>query len=113
MNVCQLIPPIAEPNSRLLATLAEESCQTMRGALDDHASEWCTAAFHLRHGEAMDDIIERAPSQHVGRIVLGVRRESHLGQHLHTSFAYQLLAKTTCPVLSVPPFAEFRPGPAA
>jgi nucleotide-binding universal stress UspA family protein len=49
----------------------------------------------------LDEIIKRAQSQSAGLIVLGTHTESQLGRHLHTSFAYQLLAKATCPVVSV------------
>jgi len=35
-------------------------------------------------------------------IVLGVQPISYLGRHLHTSFAYRLLANAPCPILTVP-----------
>jgi nucleotide-binding universal stress UspA family protein len=49
----------------------------------------------------LDEIIARAQNQSAGLIVLGVHTESQLGRRLHTSFAYQLLAKAACPVLSI------------
>ena len=49
----------------------------------------------------IDEIIDRAQSHSAGLIVLGAHTESQLGRHLHTSFAYHLLAKATCPVVSI------------
>ena len=101
IEVCQLLPVIAKSNERLRKELADEYCKDMALALGESDSERCLPAFQLEHGMEIDQIIERAESQHAGLIVLGVRTASQLGRHLHTSFAYQLLAKATCPVLSV------------
>ena len=101
IEVCQLLPTVAEHNQRLQAELADEYCKTMKSALGDRSPEWCVPTFHLERGMEVDQLIERAQSQHAGLIVLGVHTESQLGRHLHTSFAYHLLARATCPVLSV------------
>ncbi len=101
IEVCQLLPAVAEHNQRLQAELAEEYCKIMKTTIGDRSPEWCVPTFHLKHGMEVDQLIERAQSQHAGLIVLGVHTESHLGLHLHTSFAYHLLARATCPVLSV------------
>jgi nucleotide-binding universal stress UspA family protein len=61
----------------------------------------------------VDQILDRAQSQNAGLIVLGVRTESQLGRHLHTSFAYHLLARATCPVLSVRNQDALSPRPGA
>ncbi|HEY5215151.1 MAG TPA: universal stress protein [Acidobacteriaceae bacterium] len=101
IEVCQLLPPAAANNQRLQLELADEYCKSMKGALGERSPEWCMPAFHLERGMEVDQLIERAERQHAGVIVLGVRTESQLGRHLHTSFAYHLLARATCPVLSI------------
>ena len=101
IDVCQLLPVIAENNPRLQSELADEYCKCMKAVLGESDSDWCLPAFQLEHGMEIDQILERAQSQNAGLIVLGVRTESQLGRHLHTSFAYHLLARATCPVLSV------------
>jgi nucleotide-binding universal stress UspA family protein len=101
VDICQLEPEILGNNLQLRADLAEEYCKTMRNVLGDTHNQWNHPSFQLEHGMEIDQIIDRAQSQHAGLIVLGVRHPSHLGLHLRTSFAYQLLAKATCPVLSV------------
>lgn len=101
VEVCQLLPVVAEENDRLRQELADDYCRSMKQALSGTHSEWCKPAFQLERGMEVDQIIEKAQSERAGLIVLGVRTASHLGRHLHTSFVYHLLAKATCPVLSI------------
>jgi nucleotide-binding universal stress UspA family protein len=101
VDVCQLVPEIAHGNPALHEKLAEEYCQTMRRAIPGHPADWCQPAFHLDHGMTIEEIVERAQSRFAALIVLGVRKESQFRRHLHTSFAYQLLAKASCPVLTI------------
>jgi nucleotide-binding universal stress UspA family protein len=105
IEVCQLLPVIAENNQPLQVELADEYCKSMKAALGESSPDWCVPAFHLERGMEVDQLIELAQRQHAGVIVLGVRTESQLGRHLHTSFAYHLLARASCPVLSVRPIA--------
>ncbi len=102
VDVCQLIPAIAEYNPKLRRLLAEQYCETIKQVLPDATSAWTMPSFHLDRGMAIDQIIERARTQNAGVIVLGVHTQTQLGHHLHTSFAYQLLAHATCPVITIP-----------
>jgi nucleotide-binding universal stress UspA family protein len=101
VDVCQLLPALAEDDPRLCQDLAEEYCKTIRREFPESDPNWVLPSFHLDRGMELDEIIKRAQSQSAGLIVLGIHTESQLGRHLHTSFAYQLLAKATCPVVSV------------
>jgi len=103
VDVCQLIPEVAEGNERLRNELAEDYCQSMKNVLSDDDSSWCQPAFQLERGLQLEQIVERAESQHAGLIVLGAHKESLLGRHLHSSFAYQVLGRATCPVFTIPP----------
>jgi nucleotide-binding universal stress UspA family protein len=102
VDVCQLLPPVAEGNERLKKQLAEDYCQSMKGVLDDDNSTWCQPAFQLERGMQLEQIVDRAKSQHAGLIVLGAHTETLVGRHLHTSFAYQVLGRATCPVFTIP-----------
>ncbi|HEY1742879.1 MAG TPA: universal stress protein [Granulicella sp.] len=101
VEICQLLPVVAENNERLRMELANGYCDSLKSVLTESDSDWCRPAFQLERGMEIDQIIEHSQSGHAGLIVLGVRTESQLGRHLHTSFAYHLLAKATCPVLSI------------
>jgi nucleotide-binding universal stress UspA family protein len=101
VDVCQLVPEIAEHNPQLRQALAEEYCEAVRSVIHEAKPDWCTPNFQLQRGLELEQIINRAETQTAGLIVLGVHTQSQLGRHLHTSFAYQLLAKATCPILSI------------
>jgi nucleotide-binding universal stress UspA family protein len=101
VDVCQLLPIVAEGNPRLREELARDYCATLKRVLDTEDSDWCLSAYQLDRSVAIDQILERAKTQTAGIIVLGVKIRSHLGRHMHTSFAYQLLAKAACPVLTI------------
>jgi nucleotide-binding universal stress UspA family protein len=101
IDLCQLMPDVADDSPHVRSVLAENYCESMKKLFPDANSTWCSPAFQLEHGMEIDEIIERAQSQSAGLIVLGSHTESQLGRHLHTSFAYHLLAKATCPVISI------------
>jgi nucleotide-binding universal stress UspA family protein len=101
IDVCHLIPEEVEANPRLRQDLAERYCEALRLVLPDSSLNWGEPSFQLDRGMEADEIIDRAQNQSAGLIVLGVHTESHLGRHIHTSLAYQLLAKARCPVVSI------------
>jgi nucleotide-binding universal stress UspA family protein len=101
IDVCHLIPEAVEENPGLRRDLAEKYCEALRQVLPDAGQSWGEPSFHLDRGMEAGEIIGRAQNQSAGLIVLGVHTESHLGRHIHTSLAYQLLATATCPVISI------------
>jgi nucleotide-binding universal stress UspA family protein len=101
IDVCHLIPEAVEENPGLRQDLAEKYCEALLQVLPDSGPNWGEPSFHLDRGMEADQIIDRAQNQSAGLIVLGVHTESHLGRHIHTSLAYQLLATATCPVISI------------
>jgi nucleotide-binding universal stress UspA family protein len=101
IDVCHLMPDVVEDNLGPRRDLAEKYCEALRQVLPDAGQNWGEPSFHLDRGMEAGEIIGRAQNQSAGLIVLGVHTESHLGRHVHTSLAYQLLAKATCPVVSI------------
>ncbi len=101
VDVCQLLPGSAENDSKLREELAEQYSASLRELSHSGESGPFLPPFQLDRSTAIEQIIERAKSQTAGLVVLGVKGQTHLGRHLHTSFAYQLLAKATCPVVTV------------
>lgn len=104
VDVCQLLPVVAERNARLMKQLAEDYCQSIKDVLDDDNSKWVQPAFQLTRGMQLEQIVDRAKSQHAGLIVLGAHAESLVARRLHASFAYQVLGRAACPVLTIPRF---------
>jgi nucleotide-binding universal stress UspA family protein len=101
VEVCHLAPTPLEENADTALTTAELYCDELRRYAPEIAESWCAPAFQLRHGLTLHQIINRAEAATAGLIVLGVHAASQLGRHLHTSFAYQLLTKAVCPVLTI------------
>ena len=102
VDVCQLLPVVAEGNERLRKELAEDYCQSVKGVLGDEDAAWCQPTFQLERGMQLEQIVDRAKSQHAGLIILGAHTGSLVSRHLHTSFAYQVLGRATCPVFTIP-----------
>jgi nucleotide-binding universal stress UspA family protein len=101
IDACHLIPEAVENIPGFRQDLAEQYCEAIRQVLPDAGQNWSEPSFHLDCGMEAGEIIDRAQNQNAGLIVLGVHTESHLGRHVYTSLAYQLLSKATCPVISI------------
>jgi nucleotide-binding universal stress UspA family protein len=101
VEVCHLAPTPLENDADIAYKTAELYCDELKRDAPEIAESWCTPAFQLRHGLTLDQIVTRAEAETAGLIVLGVHPDSQFGRHLHTSFAYQLLTKAVCPVLTI------------
>jgi nucleotide-binding universal stress UspA family protein len=101
VEVCQLTPKRASNNPELLKRMVERYCKSVGQLLPEDQPEWCEPAFHLQRSVALDQVIHRAATDLAGMIVSGLKPRSTLGRHVHTSFAYRLLANASCPVLTI------------
>lgn len=101
VQICHLAPRRSASDEASFEKITKDYCNALRTSIGDAADEWCTPEFHLEHCMGFDEILKRAESEFAGLIVLGVHTESQLGRHIHTSLAYKLLTRATCPVLSV------------
>lgn len=101
LEVCQLLPVAAERNQRLQEELDYDYAKSIKHLIGKSDFEGLKPALQLKRGTELEQIIARSERQNAGLIVLGVRAASPLDRHLHTSFAYNLLARATRPILSV------------
>jgi nucleotide-binding universal stress UspA family protein len=97
IDVAQLLPDDAE----LAEKAAQIYCEVLKQRLGDAYPTWQEPAFQLERGLGLEGIVRRAESEHASLIVLGVQTPTRLDRHLHASFAYELVARATCPVLSI------------
>ena len=95
------VPDHAAAGSASVRASAERFCAEIAadGELPDR--EWCNPAYHLERILSAEEILRRSMSCPDSLFVTGVHSESRWNRHLHTSFAYELVAKSTCPLLSI------------
>ena len=101
IDVCQLMPDAAVNDPSIKVAMSTAYCDEMRRILPDADHYWCTPTFQLDRSLMTEQVLERAEMNSAGVVVLGIKAEPFLGRHLHTSFGYELLAKATCPILTV------------
>ncbi len=101
VELCQMLPEIAEDNPILRDELIKQYCDAIRPVLPAEHENWCKPAYQLKRSLVAEQVLERAKSDPGSLIVLGVKTQSHLGRHLHTSLAYELLVRSTCPLLTI------------
>ncbi len=101
VDICQLMPSGAEHDPSLRESVVRQYTERLKRVLPDGEHRWSSAAFQLNRCMMKDQVLQRAQSDCAGLIVLGVKRQSPLGRHLHTSFAYEAISEATCPVLTV------------
>lgn len=100
VEVLQTVPEASLQGSKLQKA-AEQFCGLLaeNGGIPNR--EWCDPEYHLKRIVSGEKIIRRAETSVSSMAVLGVHSKSILERHLHASFAYELVAKAACPVLSI------------
>lgn len=101
IDTCHVIPKSLERDAQMYETLNSQ-LQAIVGENMQDGQTSVIAPVRIDRGEELQEVITRAKSQHAGLIVVGRPSDPHVGSHLHTTFAYQLLSQATCPVISVP-----------
>ena len=101
VELLQVAPEDAVLNPDLLRTSAEMHCRRLAENSVVSIREWSEPEYYLERLVVTDQILLRATESVNSLIVLGVHSQSRWDRHLHTSFAYELVAKASCPVLSI------------
>lgn len=101
VEIYQVVPDSLRNDSVRMQQLAKEYCAALTSHHPKINSQWSSPEFQLARIRPAEDLLERSMDASA-LIVLGVQPASYLGRHLHTSFAYRLLANAACPILTVP-----------
>ena len=94
-------PGNAVASSDYVRAAVERFCAQLAAQGEFPERQWCNPEYHLERIASTEEILRRSTACADSLMVLGVHSESRWNRHLHTSFAYQLLAKAGCPLLSV------------
>jgi len=100
LDVCHFLDGQVSDDVEAQHQLADKYCEAVGRVLPNGEPFWCSSREQLDRGANADAILKRAVKDTGGLVVLGVKAESHFGLRLHTSMAYQLVARAACPVFT-------------
>lgn len=101
VDVCHLLPDSAAHDLSVQKQLASDYCEAIQRIFPGIGDDWAVPAYRLERIGLAQQIVDRARTGEAGLIVLGLKTESHLGQHLRSNIVYEVLAKTVCPIFTV------------
>jgi len=73
----------------------EKYCARLRCQPEFSDHEWSDPAYHLKRTTPAKEIIQRAMACADGLLILGVHKKSGWKRHLHASFAFELVARSS------------------
>lgn len=91
----------AATDSREVREAAERFCNQLGSLPNCLGDEWSDSAHLLKVMASRAQVMERAMKFADGLLILGVHNESAWKRHLHASFAFELVALSICPVLTI------------
>jgi len=101
VELLQIAPEDTGISPQLVHRFAEQYCNALASDPLVTNREWCIPVYQFERSISTGDVLERAKRAANSLMVLGVRPASRLDRHLHTSFAYELVAKARSPIVSV------------
>jgi nucleotide-binding universal stress UspA family protein len=101
VDVCHLLPDSAIHDLSAEKQLASDYREAIQRIFPGAGDDWGKPAYRLERSGLTQQILDRAKGDEAGLIVLGLKTESHLGQHLHSNIVYEVLAKAVCPILTI------------
>lgn len=101
VDILQLAPDDATPDPQRLNADLEKYCAELSrlSIFTDH--EWLKPSYHAQRMTPAKDVLQKAANCNDCLFVLGVHNESRWKRHLHASFAFELIAKSGSPLLSL------------
>ncbi len=96
---CYVARAKAEPQERKLLDFSFKAA--LKRMIPESTYEWCSPETVVEHGEASKAILELAGRVGADLIVLGARNASFWLTHVEHGLTPDLLAESTCPVMTV------------
>jgi nucleotide-binding universal stress UspA family protein len=78
--------------------------ELLHDAVPEEARGWCNVEYLVKRGNAAEKILETAQHKHSDLIVIGAKKETGVpgaSTHLPIATAHKVVARATCPVLTV------------
>lgn len=112
LGIRSVLVPVATdnaPGDSAICARIERFCNELGSNAEFPNHEWCNPGYHRERIATAEDILRQSMICSDSLFVAGVHNESRWNRHLHASFAYELVAKASCPLLSIPRPDEFAP----
>ena len=101
VDVSHVLPDSAIHDLGIQRQLASDYCEAIKRIFPGVREDWDKPAYTLERIGLAQQILDRARADDAALIVLGLKTESHLGQHLHSNIVYEVLAKAVCPIITI------------
>src|SRR6185437_7384856 len=98
--ICHIVSNQADGGTPLNAKDTEFRKELER-LIPREAYDWCNPEYAVDYGSPAKGILDLAERVHADLIVMGARTQSFWLAHLHRGVTQEVLAKATCPVLTV------------
>ena len=84
-----------------LSEVTKEFRGALEGIVPDYAKEFSHSRTFVEAGRAQERILDHIKDRAIDLLVLGIRKNSHLGLGARRSGAFHLIVHAACPVLTV------------
>jgi nucleotide-binding universal stress UspA family protein len=101
VELLQIARDDSTSSPQLIHKLAEQYCNALDSDPLVRNRDWCIPGYQFERSISTSQLLERATRSVNSLMVLGVHAASRLDRHLHASFAYELIAKASCPLVSI------------
>jgi nucleotide-binding universal stress UspA family protein len=96
---------VAEETTALAREDEERVCKLhvyrMKQYMPPECQNWCKVEFRVAFGAAVEEILGEARETNADLIIMGAKTSKALPGHAPLTVAYNVVAKATCPVLTV------------
>ena len=92
-----------------LHRLQEHFYGAVEAIMPHHAGQVCEPHTFVSVGQPHTEILNHVSEREIDLLILGLRRNTHLGMQNRTSGAFPIIAKAKCPVITVAAGSTYQP----
>jgi len=101
LTLLHVIESAAAYTEEAVARQREVNVVRMKKLMPQGSENWCKPEFRVTFGSAVEEILIAARESKADLIVMGAKPRKSLAGHVPLTIAYNVVTKSTCPVLTV------------
>jgi nucleotide-binding universal stress UspA family protein len=101
LTLLHVIESAAAYTEEAVARQREINTVRMKKLMPEGSENWCKPEFRVTFGSAVEEILIAARESKADLIVMGAKPRKSLAGHVPLTIAYNVVTKSTCPVLTV------------